>query len=343
MSIIDTILHYILISKRLPYPKTIMIDPVNICQLECPLCSTGRRNLNYDSKIMSFDTFRTLLAKTPFVEKVELFKNGEPFLNPDILLMTKYAYDRNIKVCISTNFSLNKSDEFFENIVHSGLTKLIISLDGASQETYSLYRRGGDYDLVVSNIKRLLEIKNKLRKRTPEIIWQFLVNRFNEHEIAKAESIARDLKITLDLQPIGLGDDLPDVELDSTIQERKAYWLPKNRSFISDCYKGDYRYPLFKGICTQLFTRIVVTADGKVLPCCWAEDKNSVFGDILTESFEDIWYSRKYLNARLRFLKKDFVPEVQTVCSKCINFGNNASLKDKLNLVKNILHEYWVH
>ena len=337
MLIIDKIIYDFLATKRLPYPRTIMVDPVNLCQLECPLCSTGKRSLNYDRKVMSLETFKNVLDKTPFVKKIELFKNGEPFLNPDILAMVRCARDRNIETVISTNFSFSKPDVFFEEIIESGLGKLIVSLDGASQETYSQYRRGGNFDLVIHNIKKLGEAKKKYHVSKPKIVWQFLVNKFNEHEIAIAQRMSRDLLVTLDLQPMGLADDLPDVEAEETIQARKSQWLPQNKNFINECYQGEYSYPLFRGICTQLFTRLIVTVDGKVLPCCWAEDRGSIFGDLLIDDIDDVWYNQKFLDARTRFLKENFSPENRSICFSCNNYGVTLSLKYKLNLVKTVL------
>jgi radical SAM protein with 4Fe4S-binding SPASM domain len=340
----DSWLNELLTTSRLPYPSTASIEPIsNMCQLKCPLCPTGLGRLNYDHRIMSLETFKVVLGKMPFVSTIDLYKSGEPFLNPEIFAMTRYACDRNIEVIISTNFSFSRPDEFFENIVKSGLERLVISLDGASRESYSRYRIGGDYDLVMSNIIKLIEAKNRLRSRTPKIIWQFLVNKFNENEISAAKKISKNLRITLDLRPIDLDDELPDVELEDTIQQRKAYWLPSNKKYICDRYQGEHRYPLFPGICTQLFTRIVVTADGKIFPCCWAWDRNSVVGDLLTESFENIWHNRNYVSSRSRFLKKDFSAEVQTVCFRCKSFGTMPSLRDKLNLLVAIFRENYGH
>ena len=347
MSFSEKIFNNLLATRKLPYPSTISIEPVsNLCQLKCPLCPTGVRALGHEPVIMQLDTFKLLLDKMPFVKVIELYKSGEPFLNPDLFAITKYANDRKIKVTISTHFSFAKPDDFFENIVTSGLRRLVVSLDGTSQESYSQYRIGGDYELVMSNIKKLLQAKDRLHSKRPEIVWQFLVTRFNEHEIPIARKLANDLRVTLDIRPFGLSDDVPDIEIEETIQERKAYWLPTDESYISDCYKGEYTYPLNKGLCTQLFTRLVVTAEGKILPCCEVWDKSSVFGDLMTESFEDIWYNQKYLDARSRFLKNDFRPQVQSVCFRCNNFYATPALKDKLKLViavfrKNI--RYWVN
>jgi radical SAM protein with 4Fe4S-binding SPASM domain len=253
--------------------------------------------------------------------------------------MVRYAADRKIEVILSTNFSFSRPDEFFENIVRSGLERLIISLDGASQESYSHYRIGGSYDLVMANIIKLIDAKKRLRSRTPKITWQFLVNRFNEHEIPAAQKIAKNLKITLDILPMDLDDELPDFQPEGTIQERKAYWLPTDKKYICERYQGEHRYPLFPGICAQLFIRVVVTADGKIFPCCWAWDRKSVVGDLLTESFEDIWYNEKYVSSRSRFLKKDFHSKVQTVCFGCKSFSTTPTLKDKLKLLSAIFRE----
>lgn len=347
MSTLETIIDNLLTSNRLPYPDSVYIEPVsNLCQLKCPLCPVGAQLLMHDRIIMPMETFKIILDKMPFLGTIELYRSGEPFLNPELPAMIRYAHNRDIKMVISTHFSFSKPDIFFEDLVASGLEKLVVSLDGASQESYSRYRSGGDYDLAMSNIKKLIAAKTSARSKKPEIIWQFLVNKFNEHEIATAQGIADALKITLDLRPISLADNEPDVKHEFfNIEERKSQWLPQNDAYISDCYKGEYRYPLSKGICPQLFTRVIVMANGKILPCCEAWDEDSAFGDLLTESFDDIWYSRKYLDARSRVLNKNYIPQVQSVCFGCNNFGTTPSLKDKLRLLlivyKKRLRHWW--
>lgn len=347
MSSLETFIDNILTSKRLPYPDSIYIDSVgNLCQLKCPLCPVGAQLLTQERIIMPMETFKTIIDKMPFLRAIELYRSGEPFLNPELLTMIRLAHDRNIKVVISTHFSFAKPDEFFDELAASGLETVVVSLDGTSQETYSHYRVGGDYELVLSNIKKLIEAKNRARSNMPKIIWQFLVNKYNEHEIATAQGIADALKITLDLRPISLADNEPDVKHEFfNMEERKLEWLPQKDTYISDCYKGEYSYPLSKGICPQLFTRIMVMADGKILPCCEAWDQESAFGDLLKESFDDIWYGRKYLDSRSRVLNKKHTPQVQSICFRCNNFGISPSLKDKLSLLQLVyrkcLRRWW--
>lgn len=331
---VDSLLTTILTGNTLPRPGIINIEPVsNLCQLQCPLCPTGINILDYPPRIMPLDVFKAILTKVPFISVLELYRSGEPFLNPDLAAMIRYAHDRKIKVIVSSHFSFSKPDTFFENIVTSGLEKLYISLDGATQESYAHYRIGGKYDLVMSNIEKLIETKNRLRSVKPEIIWQFLVNKFNEHEIEKARNIAKDLDIALDIRPMDLDDELPDVTLGETIEERMSHWLPANEHYIAERYRGERHYPLFPGVCKNLFTRMIVTVDGKVMPCCMVWDHNNIFGDLLADSFDDIWYSRKYLDARSRFLTEDYRPQIKSICYQCNNFGAIPSLRDKLSLL----------
>jgi MoaA/NifB/PqqE/SkfB family radical SAM enzyme len=329
----------------LPYPKAIIIEPINVCQLKCPLCPTGLQKVAAEPVTMPLETFKTILAKVPFVSAIGLHRAGEPFLAPDILAMIKYAAGKKIFVVLSSNFSFVRPSEFFSGIVESGLGRLIVSLDGASRGSYEKYRIGGDFDLVVGNIKKLLAAKKRMNSKKPEIVWQFLVNRFNEHEIDTAKTMARESGVKLDLRPLDMSDNLVDIPMDTTIEWRKAFWLGNNLKYICEQYKGDFRYPIHKGICPELFTNLEITAEGKVLPCCGTWDKTSSFGDLMKQSFSDIWFGPQYVNSRRRCLNApgELPSEKQTICFRCKIYGASPSLKDKLNLVRTILKKNLHH
>lgn len=283
---------------------------------------------------MSLETFAAILDRMPFLRAIELYRSGEPFLNPELLAMIRLARQRHIKVIVSTHFSFPKPELFFAEIAASGLDTLVVSLDGTSQETYAKYRVGGNYALVMENIHKLIAAKNKAHSNKPDIIWQFLVNKHNEHEIETAQEIARRLDITLDLRPLSLADNEPDVRHEQfSIEERKRDWLPRNDAYISDCYKGDYCYPLSAEICQQLFTRVMVMADGRILPCCEVWDKESAFGNLLYESFDTIWYGQKYRDARARALHTSGGTHIQSICFRCNNFSTTPSLMNKIRLL----------
>lgn len=306
---------------KVPIPTSIVVDVGNICNLKCPLCPTGIKKLNYTQNTMSFNRFKIIIKKMRSLTHIELSNWGESFLNPEISKMIKYAKKHNILVTTDTNFSFKKSEDFFINIVKSGLDRLTISLDGNCQKSYSKYRVGGNFDLVISNIKALINIKNKLKSDSPVVIWKFIVNRFNENEIKSSAKRANRLGIKFMTHVMGLGDTLPNLSFNHTIEQRKKYWLPMKKDLIYKCYTGKYSPPLFKNACPYLFTKLVINPDGKIFPCCFLTDKNDVFGDLLKNSIEDIWNNNKYLYSRSFFVKEKYTGlKVRTVCAKCNNF-----------------------
>lgn len=311
------------LSKSLmpPYPSAIIIDPVNTCNLRCPLCPTGLKKLSYKPTVMSSNAFQIIIERIPSLKHICLFNWGEPFLNPSLFEMISYANQANIRVTVHSNFSFKKDRNFFLNILKSQLDTLVISLDGTSQESYSRYRIGGDFDLVLSNIKTLARAKYEQNCKHPTIIWKFIVNRFNEKEIANAKKMAQTLGVQFETAFLGLSDDLPDLDLKNTIEERKAYWLPMNKRYQHPYYRNQYKIPLINSCCTELFQTMVVNPDGKVFPCCWVTDTKYAFGDLTKESLEDIWYNSKYLYSRSLFSKEEYSgPRERTVCSFCNTF-----------------------
>ncbi|MCX8010827.1 MAG: radical SAM protein [Ignavibacteria bacterium] len=314
------------ISERLKYrfnpntltpslPRAAVIDPINICNLDCPLCAS--KNQNYEKGKMSPETFKLVLDKIPSLRVLVLFNWGEPLLHPNIFEMIKESVSRNIYTITHTNFSIKQKEDFFEQLVNSGLHQLVISADGASQETYEKYRVKGNFDWVIQNIEYTVSAKRKLKKRDPKVIWKFLVNKYNEHEIETARNLAKQLKIEITFDKMGLGDDLPDIIFPGTLEERKREWLPKNPDYILDYYKTE-KIPLNDSPCYQLFTSTVINPDGKVTPCCWVTSKENVWGDLTKQSFEEIWFGDNYKYSRSLFNLLDYSGKVNhTVCTKC--------------------------
>jgi len=306
---------------KTPFPSRILIETGAVCNLKCRVCPTGLNKLNIKPVFMSFDIFKTIIKKIPTLKKVGFFNWGEPFLNRDIFKMIYYAHARNIRSFVHTNLSFKKDEDFFTQIIRSGLDELVVSLDGGSQRSYSRYRVGGNFNLVLANIKKLIKLKEILKSNKPKIIWKFIINKFNEHEIAKAYFMAKRMKVRFVIDFINLSDDLPDVRLEDSIEERKKYWLPKNEQYIRKRYIGKYHYPLSDDICTQLFTGCVVNSDGAVFPCCWITDKKNAFGNILKDSISHIWNNKKYVFSRSLFKKsKKIRLKHGTICAKCNNF-----------------------
>ena len=326
----DTVLHkvksaYREVRQRLnpptlrpPYPRKAIIDIANVCNLRCPLCPTGVKQLNLHQGIMSTEIFKQSVEKLPFLDFITLANWGEPLLNENVGEMVRFAKSRGKCVTIHTNLSLKKDQKFFDNLVESGLDRLELSIDGASQEAYETYRRGGNFNLVLENMEKIADARKRIRRTGSVVTWKFIVHRYNEHEIEKAKSLAIRFGFEFSLSKIGLGDQLPDCDYFSDYENLKKEWLPLEQKYIKDKHKqgNDARS---NPPCLLLFEgSFVINIDGSLFPCCLTTDQKNAFGNLLLEDFQDIWYNDKYLSARSIFVNgKHDDRMVKTVCHVC--------------------------
>ena len=134
----------------LSHPLTLMIDPTNKCNFKCVFCATGDNKLlktapNRPLQHMSLDLFKKIIDDAAAflpnkIKRIHLFKDGEPFLNPDIIKMIKYAKNSEAvqEVDVTTNASLIDSN-LADQIVLSGLDTIRISFEGSvSNEKYKI-------------------------------------------------------------------------------------------------------------------------------------------------------------------------------------------------------------
>ena len=190
-------LEYVLsfIAKK-PYlhtkPFAASIEPANYCNLRCPECPTGRLEIDKKGLNLSFAAFQKMINPLlPELFYLNLYFQGEPFLNKELTEMIAYAHKKNIITNISTNGHF-LSEEIIDKIISSHLDRIIISVDGATAETYEQYRVGGKFDTVIEGIERLVQRKKERKSSTPFIELQFIVFSTNEHEISSIKRIAKE-------------------------------------------------------------------------------------------------------------------------------------------------------
>lgn len=292
------------------YPYEIFIDPSNICNLRCPLCPTGLRKSGRPGVKMSFSDYKKILdGLGDYIYTVNLYNWGEPLLNPDIYNMIEYANKRSIITEINSNFNLFKESDA-EKLIESGLSHLIISLDGVNQQTYEIYRKNGNFNTVIKNIKILTRKKKDMNSSLPFISIQFMVTSYNEYEIEQMKKLGGELGI--DNINFGL------MNLDNP--EKELNWLPKNNELRR--YTEDGKRKNHSKFCSWLWTKTVINSDGSVSPCCCrlGFDKSYDFGNIFTNKFREIWNNNKYKSAR-RLMGHDKESNVNIPCSTCHKDG----------------------
>ena len=177
------------------FPISLSIEPTTSCNLRCPECPSGLRAFTRPTGMLSTNLFQQIITELKeTLCYLTFYFQGEPFLHPSFLDMVKYASDQSIYTATSTNAHY-LSKENAEETVRSGLDRLIISIDGTTQETYAAYRVGGQLEKVIEGTKNVLEARKRLASRTPYVVFQFLVVRPNEHQLAEIQQLADELGV----------------------------------------------------------------------------------------------------------------------------------------------------
>ncbi len=171
-------------------PMSISFEPTTSCNLRCPECPSGLRQFTRPTGMLKKDFFRQTIDDIyKDILYLIFYFQGEPYLNRDFLEMVKYASSKGIYTATSTNAHY-LTDEVARKTVESGLDRLIISIDGTTQEVYRQYRIGGNIDKVIEGAKNVVKWKKELKSKTPFVFFQFLVVKPNEHQVEEIKKLA---------------------------------------------------------------------------------------------------------------------------------------------------------
>ena len=260
-------------------PLKLTFDPTNYCQLRCPLCPTGARVQDRDRGRAQTHLFEHLMEEVgDYVFLVDFFNWGEPLLNERAEDLVALANRRGVVTFLSSNLSLPLSDARIERLIDCGLSQLIVSLDGATPETYGKYRRVGRFQLVIENMTRILAARARRGVTHPRINWQFLVFRFNEHEIETAKRMAAEMGVdSITFRAPFL--DEGRVTLSESDRAEVADWAPTRVEFnrydpASDAHTVVPARPR----CGWHYMSTAINWDGTVAPCCTLFEQRDDFG-----------------------------------------------------------------
>ncbi len=266
------------------------------CQLLCPLCITGlgltrKENTKSQQTVswgnLRFADFKSFVLKNPQIKTYEISNYGEIFLNKELPEILQFAYQKRLKLIANNGVNLNTlSDEMAEALVKYKFYKLKVSVDGASQETYRIYRKGGDYEKVIANIKKINFYKEKYNSEYPKLKWQFIIFGHNEHELPMARLQAREL---------GMGFK-PKLNFRTKKFAVKDAEFVKKESCLGVATLEEYEEKnkkMYSPACMQLWTAPQVNWDGKLLGCC--VNNFSDFGNVFEEGLDTLLKSEKYV------------------------------------------------
>ncbi|MDZ4845879.1 MAG: SPASM domain-containing protein [Chitinophagales bacterium] len=323
------------------YPITLSIEPTTSCNLRCPECPSGLRSFTRDTGMLEMELFKKVLDETErHLLYLYLYFQGEPYLHPQFSELVKYASRKGIYTVTSTNAHYLDNDRARET-VESGLSRIIISIDGITQESYAKYRIGGSLQKVLEGTKQLVHWKKKLQSATPHIIFQFVVFSHNESEIAEVHRLAKEYGVdevkikTAQVYDFEKGSELIPKEgkyaryhlttspnsIDSVMlsasEASHTSELRDSSLRKASAQNDEPKYQIKNELlnhCWKLWHSSVVTWDGKVVPCCFDKDAKYVMGDLKQQRFSEIWNGDAYRSFRTNLLKSR---EEIDICKNC--------------------------
>jgi radical SAM protein with 4Fe4S-binding SPASM domain len=290
-------------------PFSVAIEPTTACNLRCPECPSGLRSFSRPTGNLKEDFFRKTIDELhKEVFYLTFYFQGEPYINPDFLEMVNYANSKGIYTSTSTNAHF-LNEENAKKTVESGLDRLIISIDGTTQETYEAYRKAGKLSNVIQGTKNILKWKKELKSKKPEVIFQFLVVKPNEHQIPELYKLAKELGVDkVKLKTAQMYDFENGNPLIPSIGRYSRYAQQPD---------GTYKIKnLLKNECWKLWHSCVITWDGVVVPCCFDKDAEHKMGDLKEGSFKEIWSGSAYSAFRKQLLKGRDQIDICTNCTE---------------------------
>ena len=298
-------------------PTFVSIEPANICQLRCPECPVGmRKYAPNDTHYMSLGVFQRILTQVQHTaHTMQFYFQGEPLLNTHLPEMISLANQAGLYTIVSTNAQA-LTQEMANALINSGLNRIIVSIDGFSEESYTAYRIGGDLQKAIQGLQFLRQAKNTFRSSI-RIELQVLRLRTNEHEWQWIRHNYKELGAThLVFKTAQLYDYENGHPLMPTNERYSRYRKTTDGIYINK--KRATRNVISKKQtfpCYRLWSGCVISTAGDVLPCCYDKGHHHSFGNILSISLIDIFHSKKANNFRQHVLNSQ--KSRPNICNNC--------------------------
>lgn len=289
-------------------PLFVSVEPAAVCQLKCPECPVGRRDNGISTsrntdKLLSLDLFRKVLGEVKeYAHTMQFYFQGEPLLNKDLATMIAEAHEAGLYTIVSTNAQA-MTKELAEALVKAGLSRIIVSMDGLTQATYGAYRIGGDIEKAKAALQYVRGAKEQYGGKTV-IELQCLRLKTNEHEW---KELKRQYK--------ALGADCLSLKTAQLYDYENGHDLMPSDARYSRYEQGAgglyHRKKRARG-CLRVWSGVVVTTTGEVLPCCYDKSHAYSYGNI-----QDAPIAELFQNAKALAFRRAAMSEQPKICQEC--------------------------
>ena len=286
-------------------PLFVSVEPAAVCQLRCPACPVGKgeRLKVKGERTMSLELFRKVLEEVKqYAHTMQFYFQGEPLLNKDLATMIAEAHEAGLYTIVSTNAQA-MTEEMAEALVQAGLSRIIVSMDGLTQATYGAYRIGGDIEKAKAALRYLRKAKEQYGGKTV-IELQCLRLKTNEHEW---KELKRQYK--------ALGADCLSLKTAQLYDYENGHALMPSDPRYSRYKQGAdglYHRKKRSSGCLRVWSGVVVTTTGEVLPCCYDKSQAYSYGNIQDAPIAELFKNEKALAFR-----RAAMSEQPKICQEC--------------------------
>ena len=304
-------------------PRSLYLETTNRCDSKCQTCIRTFRSLEPPADL-TLEQVKAITEQFSVLERVVLHGIGEPLLNREIFEIVAYLKTRAATVLFNSDaISLTATRAL--RLIQSGLDEYRVSLDAATRQTYRRLRGVDQFDRVVANVRRLVQLERGRSRSAPRVSLWFTASRANLDELLAFVRLAADLGVDeVYVQRLvfnGLGLATAENALHGRLQRQEQEVLDQAQELARGLgvalrasglttplasLKGEMSSPRPWAGCQRPWTLSYVTANGNVLPCCispWvARDYQAlILGNALAEPFADIWNGERYRRFRIDF------------------------------------------
>jgi radical SAM protein with 4Fe4S-binding SPASM domain len=303
--------------KRPPFPIQVDYELFYTCNLRCPICIMSlpreeRLRWGDPARKLSLETVKRLLDEGAARGQAAVGLNGicEPLLSPDLPEIVRYARAAGMMDVMFNTNGLLLGEDISRDLIRAGLTRLMISLDAATEETYRQIRVGSDLEKVTENIKRFVRLRREMKARLPIVRVSYCVTSINEHELDDFIETWSPVVDFFSIQHYGN-------TFEGTYKRDRSRLFPQK-------HRHD---PGETPRCAQPWKRVMVRHNGDVIPCCDASGLGLVIGNVYEQSLEDIWLGRAA--DRLRRMHKEGRYADHPICRQCMTkWGNEGGTEN---------------
>ncbi len=277
-------------------PAHMKIELTNFCNLACPMCPHNQmeREVGY----MTPALFKRIIdLSAPELEFAYLHHLGESLFHGKIGELIKYGRSKGVAMGLSTNATYLDHRKG-KVLLESGLDFLVISMDGASPDTYDRIRVGGDFATTVKNVRSFFDLKKQLPNHLTVVV-QMIVTAANHHEVKKfADLWTADGAQVMIKQARDWAGQVKLVQIGKGGHKEEAPPEPINHT-----------------PCKMLWTELTVLWDGAVVPCVNVYERENVLGDLSTHTLDEVWNGDEMKRFRKAHLADD-IGDIK-VCATC--------------------------